>query len=113
MVKNVVFNAKMRRTGICGPTETLLINKKINIKDCFSIVIDLINADCEIRLDKFLYENIAQHINKIKMPGGNQFKLNLWSTLEKSKIATSKDWDTEYLAPIISIKMVKDVKAAI
>ena len=95
MVRSVVFNAKMRRTGICGATETLLINDNIKFKDVLTIIDDLFDAGCEIRTDEYIYKNLLDQY------------------YEKFKKATSKDWDTEYLAPIISIKTVKNVKEAI
>ncbi len=90
MVRSVVLNAKMRRTGICGATETLLISKKVANTDVQEIINILINSGCEIRGDKF----IKKIDNRVKK-------------------ANSKDWHTEYLAPIISVKIVKDVKEAI
>ena len=90
MAKKVVLNAKMRRTGICGATETLLVSNKVNNKDIAEIIDILIDAGCEIRGDNF----IKKIDNRVKK-------------------ANFKDWQTEYLAPIISIKIVKDVKEAI
>ncbi len=94
MVHDVVLNAKMRRTGICGATETLLINKKIKL-DIVPIVDALIGAGCEVRVDEYLHKYLSGPYS------------------QSLKKATSKDWDTEYLAPIISVKLVKDVKEAI
>ncbi len=90
MAKKVVLNAKMRRTGICGATETLLVSKKVSNTDVTEIINVLINAGCEIRGDNFI-KKIDSRVKK----------------------ANSKDWQTEYLAPIISVKLVKDVKEAI
>ena len=90
MAKKVVHNAKMRRTGICGATETLLVSKKIANSHVPQIIDILINSGCEIRGDNFI-KKIDSRVKK----------------------ATLKDWETEYLAPIISIKIVKDVKEAI
>jgi len=94
VVSDVVLNAKMRRTGICGATETLLINKKIKL-DIVPIVDALIDAGCEVRVDEYLHKYLSD------------------SYSHSLKKAISKDWDTEYLAPIISVKLVKDVKEAI
>ena len=80
----------MRRTGICGATETLLVSKKVSNTDVTEIIDVLINAGCEIRGDNFI-KKIDSRVKK----------------------ANSKDWQTEYLAPIISVKLVKDVKEAI
>jgi len=90
MAKKVVHNAKMRRTGICGATETLLVSKKIASSHVPQIIDILINSGCEIRGDNFV-KKIDSRVKK----------------------ANSKDWETEYLAPIISIKIVKDVKEAV
>jgi glutamate-5-semialdehyde dehydrogenase len=90
MAKKVVLNAKMRRTGICGATETLLVSKKVSNTHVTEIIDVLINAGCEIRGDNFI-KKIDSRVKK----------------------ANSKDWQTEYLAPIISVKSVKDVKEAI
>jgi glutamate-5-semialdehyde dehydrogenase len=95
MVRKIVLNAKMRRTGICGATETLLINDKIKSMNVLSILDDLIDAGCEVRVDEYLHKYCLEPYYK------------------KLKKADSKDWDTEYLAPIISVKLVKDVKEAV
>ncbi len=87
--KDVALNAKMRRTGICGAMETLLIDRKI--ADRAAEIIEPIAAlGCEIRGD----ETIA--------------------ALDSSyKLATDEDWDTEYLEPILSVKLVDGVEDAI
>ncbi|MGC6390308.1 MAG: glutamate-5-semialdehyde dehydrogenase [Alphaproteobacteria bacterium] len=85
----VVFNAKMRRTGICGATETLLIDEAIAVSFLPRIARSLVEAGCSLR------------------------------GCEKSQAifpmtaATAEDWDTEYLAPILSIKIVEDASEAI
>jgi glutamate-5-semialdehyde dehydrogenase len=89
IAKKVVFNSKMRRPGICGAIETLLIDKKLS-NQVLTILNDLKNANCEIRGDQF--------INQLD----NSFKL-----------ASEKDWDTEYLDKIISVKIVDGVLEAI
>ena len=95
MARKVVLNAKMRRTGICGATETLLLKDDIHVNDAVCIIHDLIDAGCEVRGDEYIAKYVLDpYYNKIKK-------------------ANSKDWQTEYLAPIISIKAVKDVKEAI
>ena len=76
--------------GICGATETLLVSKKVSNTGVTEIINVLINAGCEIRGDNFI-KKIDSRVKK----------------------ANFKDWQTEYLAPIISVKLVKDVKAAI
>ena len=95
MATKVVLNAKMRRTGICGATETLLLNDNIKITHAVSIIDNLIDSGCEVRVDEYLAKNMLDPY------------------YQKLKKATSKDWETEYLAPIISVKSVKDVKEAI
>ena len=95
MARKVVLNAKMRRTGICGATETLLLKDDIHVNDAVCIIHDLIDAGCEVRGDECIAKYVLDpYYNKIKK-------------------ANSKDWQTEYLAPIISIKAVKNVKEAI
>ena len=87
--KNVVFNSKMRRTGICGAAETLLIDKKIS-NNAIQILSELKNANCEIRGDTFI------------------------KSLDKEfKLANDNDWDIEYLDKIISVKIVDGVAGAI
>ena len=80
----------MRRTSICGAVETLLIEEKaLNTRK--EIINALLSLGCEVRADK--------KVNKL-------FK-------GKLKKAIEKDWKTEYLDAIISIKAVKNVKGAI
>ena len=91
MAKRLIVNAKMRRTSICGAVETLLIDEKAVNSHAKKIIESLINSGCEVRVD-----------NKI-----NQlFKGRL-------KSAKERDWRTEYLDSIISIKTVKNVKEGI
>ena len=91
MAKKLIINAKMRRTSICGALETLLIDEKAINSHAEEIIQSLINAGCEVRVDK--------KINKL-------FK-------GKLKKAKEIDWSTEYLDSIISIKSVKNVKDGI
>ena len=91
MAKKLVINAKMRRTSICGAVETLLIEEKAINSHAKEIIQSLINSGCEVRVD-----------NKIN----NLFK-------GKLKKAREKDWRTEYLDSIISVKTVKNVKEAV
>ncbi len=91
MAKKLIVNAKMRRTSICGAAETLLIDKKAINSHAKKIIQSLINSGCEVRVDN--------HINKL-------FK-------GKLKKANEKDWRTEYLDSIISIKTVKNIKEGI
>ena len=91
MAKNIITNAKMRRTSICGAVETLLVEEKALKTHAIEIINTLKKSGCEVRVDN--------KINKL-------FKNSL-------KFAKEKDWKTEYLEAIISIKTVKNVKEAI
>ena len=91
MAKKLILNAKMRRTGICGAVETLLIEEKAIDSHAKEIINSLINSGCEVRVDN--------KINKL-------FNGRL-------KKAQKKDWRTEYLDSIISIKTVKDVQEGV
>ena len=90
MAKNVVVNAKMRRTGICGSTETLLIDQSVAQTVLPSIIGGLIDAGCEVR--------------------GDDATCTMDARVSQ---ATDADWDTEYLDAIISVKQVDGVDAAI
>tara|TARA_B100001123_G_scaffold443925_1_gene591375 strand:- start:575 stop:1813 length:1239 start_codon:yes stop_codon:yes gene_type:complete len=89
IAKDIIFNSKMRRPGICGAAETLLIDKAIS-KHSIDLLSNLINAKCEIRGDSYI-----KSLN-------NKFKL-----------ASKDDWTTEYLDKIISVKIVNGVNEAI
>ena len=91
MAKKIIINAKMRRTSICGAVETLLIEEKALKTHAEEIVNTLIESGCEVRVDN--------KINRL-------FK-------NKLKLAKEKDWKTEYLDAIISIKTVKNVNEAV
>ena len=90
MARKIVVNAKMRRTGICGATETLIIDRAAVESMLGPIVDDLIEAGCEVRGDAD-----AQAADSRIVP------------------ATDEDWDTEYLDSIISVKVVDGVEDAI
>ena len=87
---SVVINGKMRRTGICGATETLLVNEHIAKKFLPKICSELSEKGCKIVGDE-LTKSIVPYID----------------------LAIEEDWSTEYLAPKISIKVVGDVYDAI
>ena len=87
---SVVINGKMRRTGICGATETLLVNENIAKKFLPKICSELNEKGCEIVGDE-VTKSIVPYID----------------------LAIEEDWSTEYLAPKISIKVVGDVYDAI
>ena len=91
MAKKIVVNAKMRRTSICGAVETLLLEEKALSTHAKEIINSLINSGCEVRVDN--------KINRL-------FK-------NKLKAAKEKDWRTEYLDAIISVKVVKNVEGAV
>ena len=90
MARELVVNAKMRRTGICGATETLLVDRPVVESHLPGIIDDLSAAECELRGDATVQALDARVI-----------------------AATPEDWDTEYLAPILSIKVVDDVDDAV
>ena len=81
--KEVAVNAKMRRPGICGATETILIDKEILSTHLPDIIKSLTEMDCEVRGDK--------HV------------LDINNSL---KLANEEDWYTEYLDKIVSIKTI-------
>jgi glutamate-5-semialdehyde dehydrogenase len=90
MAKKIVLNAKMRRTGVCGAAETLLIDRACAPTHLKPLVEMLIAAGCEIRGDK---RTLAAD--------------------RRVKPATEDDWSTEYLDAIITVKVVDDIAAAI
>ncbi len=89
MARAIALNAKMRRTGICGAAETLLIDRAILQSHGLPILTDLKNAGCEIRGE--------EAIRKIF----------------DAKAATDEDWRTEYLDAIIAVKAVDGIEDAI
>ena len=90
MARKIVVNAKMRRTGICGATETLLVDHKVRFSHLPHLVADLLAHDCEVRGDQYV-----QILDSRIIP------------------ATEDDWRTEYLDKIIAVKMVDGVDEAI
>jgi len=90
MAKKIVLNAKMRRTGVCGAAETLLVDRAAASTHLKALIEMLIGAGCEIRGDK-----ATQAADK------------------RVKPATEEDWGTEYLDAIIAAKVVDDISAAI
>jgi len=90
MARAIALNSKMRRTGVCGATETLLIDRAIAEAQLGPILEALIAAGCEIRGD----ETVCR--------------------LEPRAVpATPEDWDTEYLDAILSVKVVDGLDSAI
>ena len=91
MAKEIVYNAKLRNTSICGATETILIHKNIVKKFSNPILQALENSGCKIIGDKILKSYYKGQIYPAK----------------------EKDWSTEYLASIVSVKVVKNSEEAI
>ncbi len=81
MARAIIVNAKMRRTGICGATETLLIDQDYAAPG--DLVSALIDAGCEVRADDMLMELDSRTVS-----------------------ADEADWDTEYLDSVISARVV-------
>lgn len=88
--KDIVLNAKMRRTGTCNSTETLLVDESVLHTILPEVLDTLIKAGCEIRGD----EKVQALDNRV-VP------------------AVEEDWDTEYLDSILSVKSVKDIDEAV
>ena len=87
MAEAIIVNAKMRRTGICGATETLLIDQDYGAPA--DLVSALIDAGCEVRADDMLMELDARTVS-----------------------ADDTDWDTEYLDSVISARVVSGLEDA-
>jgi len=90
MAHQIVLNAKMRRTGICGATETLLVDREIAASHLPDLLSALMEAGCEVRGDADV-----QTLDPRVQP------------------AQEQDWQTEYLDAILSVKLVKDLEEAI
>jgi glutamate-5-semialdehyde dehydrogenase len=86
----VTLNAKMRRTGICGAAETLLVHQDVVASHLKPIIEALIAKGCEIRGDAWVM-----------------------SLIPSAVAATEQDWRTEYEDAIISVKVVESLEAAI
>src|SRR5215471_1474817 len=90
MAQSIVLNAKMRRTGICGAAETLLVDRAAATAQLKPLVTMLIDAGCEVRGDEAVQ-----------------------AADPRAKRASEDDWSTEYLDAIITAKVVDGVDAAI
>ena len=90
MAKRIVVNAKMRRTGVCGSAETLLIDRACAPTHLAPLVSTLLDAGCEVRGDE-----ATTRVDR------------------RVKPATEQDWYSEYLDAIIAVRVVDDVFAAI
>jgi glutamate-5-semialdehyde dehydrogenase len=90
MAVRIAVNAKMRRTGVCGSAETLLIDRACAGTHLAPLVRALLEAGCEVRGDE-----LAMRVDA------------------RVKLADEQDWYTEYLDAIIAVRVVDDVDAAI
>lgn len=90
MARNVVVNAKMRRTGICGATENILVDRDAADRLLPGILDGLVQAGCEVRGD-----DDVRALDARVTP------------------ATDEDWDTEYLDSIVAVKLVDGIDDAI
>ena len=88
--RKIVLNAKMRRTGVCGAAETLLVDRSVAATLLPPILADLHDAGCEVRGD-----------DAVRALDGN------------AKTATEQDWYAEYLDAILAVKVVDGLDAAI
>ena len=89
MAEKIVINAKLRRTGICGATETILIDRAA-LDRIVPVIVALQKQGCEIRTTTELLDKIPN-----------------------SKLANEDDWSTEYLDAIVSVKAVDGVEGAV
>ena len=90
MARAIAVNAKMRRTGICGSAETLLVDRAVAATHLVPVLQDLAAKGCEIR-------------------GSDEVR----ALYPDARIATDEDWSTEYLDAIISVKLVDGISGAI
>jgi glutamate-5-semialdehyde dehydrogenase len=90
MARDIVVNAKMRRPGICGATETLLVDNAVAAKTLPGIIEALAASGCELRGD-----DATRSLD------------------DRVGAATEEDWRTEYLEPILSIRQVNGLDGAI
>jgi glutamate-5-semialdehyde dehydrogenase len=90
MARRLVVNAKMRRTGICGATETVLIDRACAATHVAPIVADLVAAGCEVRGDRDVMAS-AEHVRP----------------------ASDDDWGKEFLDAIVAVRIVDDLDAAL
>ena len=90
MARDIVLNAKMRRTGICGAAETVLVDRAAAERLLPSVAEALEKAGCEIRADETVRKLVPSAV-----------------------AATDEDWPTEYLDAIISIRAVDGIDEAI
>jgi len=91
IAKKIIYNAKLRNTAICGATETILFHEKIVKRFCNPILKNLEENGCKIIGDKKIKKFYKGKVQRV----------------------TEKDWSKEYLAPIVSVKSVKNLNEAI
>ena len=91
MAIKIAYNAKLRNTGICGATETILMHKKILKKFCDPVLENLLKNNCKIFADRIIRKNFNG----------------------KCELAKEKDWLTEYLSAKVSVKAVNSVSEAV
>ena len=92
MAVAIAVNSKLRRTGVCGAAETLLVDRAAAPALAQAVVHALLDAGCEVRADEALREIVAD---------------------ARVRSATEADWDTEYLDAIIAARLVDGVNGAI
>jgi glutamate-5-semialdehyde dehydrogenase len=90
MARAIVMNAKLRRTGICGAAETLLVDEACAATHLVPIVRDLLDAGCEVRGD--------EHVQSVD---------------PRVRPAVEDDWYTEYLDAVIAARVVNGVDGAV
>ena len=91
IAQNVVYNAKLRNTAICGATETILLHKQIIKKIGNSILKSLEESGCKIIGDSKIMKSYKGNVKK----------------------ASNKDWSKEYLSSVVSVKSVNNLNEAI
>ena len=91
IAQNVVYNAKLRNTAICGATETILLHKQIIKKIGNSILKSLEESGCKIIGDSKIMKSYKGNVKK----------------------ASNKDWSKEYLSSVVSVKSVNNINEAI
>lgn len=90
VARRVVVNAKMRRVSVCGATETLLVDRAAAERLLPAVAADLIKAGCELRGDT-----------------------ETRALVPEAAEAAEADWTTEYLAPVLSVRVVDGVAGAV
>lgn len=90
VARRVVVNAKMRRVSVCGATETLLVDRAAAERLLPAVAADLINAGCELRGDA-----------------------ETRALVPEAAAAVEADWTTEYLAPVLSVRVVDGIQGAV